>query len=539
MNTFTTIKRIEINGIFILLDEKTPETIAAHEKWRIENNFYLSPPTISAEPLMLDIGAAFGIWAIYMALLYPGAEIRAIEPNPERYEILLNNIEFNQCKNIIPFHGWPVCEEVETTLLFFSNSFSVSGSRECVEGFSKAASGIPGVPERLFLDHYDILRVVVPMANVDILKKLPRHCCDFIIGEAWQNEASPIFFKRELSRVATGGGFSISGFEKGIPCIHANTKTFDYDISVVVPVYNVEKFLPQCVDSLLRQKNVSLEILLINDGSTDSSGKIADEYQKKYPFIRHISQPNAGCAAARQNGLQLAKGKYIAFVDSDDWLSGDALTRAFELACLDDPDIVQFGYVKVFDATKEKEFYDGHDLTNYENKLLTKKEIENFLFGSPSIWRRIYKRDFLTREKLVFATQFRRYDDLPFQFETISTAKTMRVLPETHYFYRLDRPEQDVAISDDRLFIHFDLLHHVFSFIQERGLLDLSTDAMIIYLNTHKWALGKIDENLRDEYLRRLREDTEVKTFFLQHKETILRNLSKEQKHFFQKKLFW
>lgn len=92
------------------------------------------------------------------------------------------------------------------------------------------------------------------------------------------------------------------------------------DISVVVPVYNTEKYLKKCVDSIINQQNVSIEIILVDDGSTDSSGKLCDEYACKYPYIHTIHIENSGPATAKNVGLKLAKGYYVSFTDSDDEL---------------------------------------------------------------------------------------------------------------------------------------------------------------------------------------------------------------------------
>ena len=92
-------------------------------------------------------------------------------------------------------------------------------------------------------------------------------------------------------------------------------------ISVIVPVYNVEKYLTVCIDSLMNQGDLRMEIILVNDGSTDLSGEIADEYAKKEERIKVIHQENEGASAARNPGLEIAQGEYIAFLDSEDWIS--------------------------------------------------------------------------------------------------------------------------------------------------------------------------------------------------------------------------
>lgn len=104
-------------------------------------------------------------------------------------------------------------------------------------------------------------------------------------------------------------------------------RSMDTLISVIVPVYNVEKYLPRCIESILRQTYQNFELLLIDDGSPDRAGKICDSYAKKDARIRVVHKENAGVSSARNKGLDLAKGEYIAFIDSDDWVREDYLEK--------------------------------------------------------------------------------------------------------------------------------------------------------------------------------------------------------------------
>ena len=104
-------------------------------------------------------------------------------------------------------------------------------------------------------------------------------------------------------------------------------------VSVIVPVYNVEKYLARCLDSLLGQTQPDIEILVVNDGSTDTSGRIVDEYAQKYPDrIRAFHMENEGVSAARNRGVAEAEGKYLTFVDSDDYVTVDYLELMVEAA---------------------------------------------------------------------------------------------------------------------------------------------------------------------------------------------------------------
>lgn len=118
-------------------------------------------------------------------------------------------------------------------------------------------------------------------------------------------------------------------------------------ISVIVPVYNVEKYLRRCVDSLLKQTYTNIEIILIDDGSLDRCGCICDEYSEKNVGVRVIHKQNGGLSDARNTGINIAKGKYIYFLDSDDWIHEQCLERLYKLLILTDSDIAVCNYIKL------------------------------------------------------------------------------------------------------------------------------------------------------------------------------------------------
>ena len=124
----------------------------------------------------------------------------------------------------------------------------------------------------------------------------------------------------------------------------------DVAVSVVIPVYNVEKYLKECVDSVLKQTYFSYEIILVDDGSTDASAKICDEYAAKDSRISVIHKPNGGLSSARNTGLQKARGAYVYFLDSDDYIVEYALEKLVEAAERDNADIVFFDAVSFADA---------------------------------------------------------------------------------------------------------------------------------------------------------------------------------------------
>jgi glycosyltransferase involved in cell wall biosynthesis len=121
---------------------------------------------------------------------------------------------------------------------------------------------------------------------------------------------------------------------------HSMDKCNNTNISVVIPVYNVEKYLSACVDSLMCQGDLHIEVILVNDGSTDRSGEIADEYAEKDNRIKVIHQENGGASMARNAGLDTAQGEYVAFFDSDDWIKEDSLPKLYYVAVRHHADVV-------------------------------------------------------------------------------------------------------------------------------------------------------------------------------------------------------
>ena len=126
------------------------------------------------------------------------------------------------------------------------------------------------------------------------------------------------------------------------------------EISIIVPVYNVEKYLKRCIDSILNQSFTDFELILVDDGSTDNSGKIIDEYAVKNERIIVIHKENGGQGSARNRGLDIAKGNYIGFVDSDDWIHKDMYECMYQIINEDNTDIVQIGHNTVEEYKEDK-----------------------------------------------------------------------------------------------------------------------------------------------------------------------------------------
>lgn len=168
-------------------------------------------------------------------------------------------------------------------------------------------------------------------------------------------------------------------------------------VSIIVPVYNVEKYLPKCLDSLVNQTLKDIEIIVINDGSPDHSQDIIDKYAKKYSKkIRAFKKDNGGLSDARNYGLKRAKGEFILFVDSDDYIDENACEKLYNKAISDNYDIVLFKYYIVYPKSKKL----MNVLNEYKDKNnISKKE---YLLSTPSACNKLFKTKFLIDNKFSF-----------------------------------------------------------------------------------------------------------------------------------------
>jgi len=201
-------------------------------------------------------------------------------------------------------------------------------------------------------------------------------------------------------------------------------------ISVIVPVYNVEAYLPECMDSLLSQSHRELEILLIDDGSTDNSGKLCDAYGAQDERVRVIHQKNGGAAAAKNAGLRAAAGKYLAFADSDDVLAPGAY--AYMLSALKETgaDAGEFSFRDVYPArTEDHILYEKRAVKTARDYLVQYTEGWN----CGLLWNKLYKRSLFDG---VFFEEGHRIDDEYFTYQGMMNANTVVCDPKVVYHYR-------------------------------------------------------------------------------------------------------
>lgn len=202
-------------------------------------------------------------------------------------------------------------------------------------------------------------------------------------------------------------------------------------VSVIVPVYNVEKYLDKCVKSICNQSYQNLEIILVDDGSTDSSAEMCDTYAKVDARVKVIHKENGGLADARNVGIEHAKGDYLLFIDSDDWIHQELVEKNIVIAEKEDTDVVIFDYVGVQqDGTVCSQF-----CANLEPmKVFSILEEPRLITASCSAVNKLYKTSFWKSTGLKFP-KGRYYEDLGTIPKLMALAKRVIYLKETLYYY--------------------------------------------------------------------------------------------------------
>ena len=204
-------------------------------------------------------------------------------------------------------------------------------------------------------------------------------------------------------------------------------------VSVIIPVYNVEAYLAECLRSVQDQTFGNFEVIAINDGSTDESPLILQKFAEKDSRFKVIEQKNAGQSAARNAGMKAASGKYIFFLDSDDFIAPDALEKVVSLADAKGADIVVYDYY-LFDAqTGKTGFYRDQKLFSQLNGLTFKIQQSPQLLQFVGVWDRLFRREFLEAHNFQFP-EGRLYEDHLFCVETELKAEKI-ALTDNHIYY--------------------------------------------------------------------------------------------------------
>ena len=236
-------------------------------------------------------------------------------------------------------------------------------------------------------------------------------------------------------------------------------------VSVIVPVYNVEKYIKRCLDSLVNQTLENIEIIVVNDGSPDNSQVIIDKYVKKYDNVKSYIKKNGGLSDARNYGLKYATGEYISFIDSDDYVDINMLEKMYNKAIEKDFDVVVCNLQMVDDNQNYIQSVSSNiDRDVYGDKI--KKCMVNIY---PSAWNKLYKRKLFENN-----VNFKKgiwYEDVEFLYRLFPYIQSIGVIKDELYFY----VQRDGAITktfDKRLYNYIDNWNGIIEYYNDNGLYD-------------------------------------------------------------------
>ncbi|MBO4707167.1 MAG: glycosyltransferase [Elusimicrobiaceae bacterium] len=218
-------------------------------------------------------------------------------------------------------------------------------------------------------------------------------------------------------------------------------------VSIIVPIYGVEKYLHQCVDSILAQTLKEIEIILVDDGSKDKCPQIVDEYSKKDPRVIAVHQPNGGYGRAVNHGIELAKGEYIGIVESDDWIEPNMYEELYNKAIQTGVDIVKSNFFNTFSSGEFKNTW-AKDF-NISTFPFNFKDNPIFLYFHPSIWSCLYKRNLIIKNNI-------RMQEIPgagwtdnlFQVKTLFYSQKIVYIDDAFYHYRRKHVDDAKDLKD-------------------------------------------------------------------------------------------
>ena len=242
-------------------------------------------------------------------------------------------------------------------------------------------------------------------------------------------------------------------------------------ISVIVPVYNVEKYLKQCLDSILVQTFSNIEIICVNDGSTDNSRKILEEYKNKDSRIKIVDKKNGGLSSARNAGMKVAVGEFISFIDSDDWIEPTMLEKLYESMTTHNTDITICA-VHQFDEQKQKnddsnkyytlEYFDE----SFDNCAFSYVDVRPFIMDvCVMAWNKLYRRSHIDECQAEFPEGL-IFEDGPFFFSIFFKTKRVSIVRDFLYNYRINRTGSIIQKAGKKFLDVIDVVELMFNSIK-------------------------------------------------------------------------
>lgn len=259
------------------------------------------------------------------------------------------------------------------------------------------------------------------------------------------------------------------------------------DISIIVPIYNAEKYLNKCIKSLINQTKEELEFILVNDGSTDSSEEIIKTYKDKR--IKYFKNKNQGIGKTRNFGIEKATGKYIMFLDSDDYLNTHACEELFNKAEKEKLDLVINNFYRVEEESEKEEII---KIPEFENTTL--KENKNLLLDvNLAPWNKLYKASLLKNNKIKFVEDL-KYEDAPFVIEAMDKAKKIGHINKCLNYYIIHK-NSETTIRDKKIFDIIKIVDKIRKYFSKRKEYTETVDKLSVRILTNYTIQQRVQED--------------------------------------------
>lgn len=273
-------------------------------------------------------------------------------------------------------------------------------------------------------------------------------------------------------------------------------------VSIIVPIYNVEKYLKTSLESIVNQTLEDIEIICINDGSTDSSLDILNSFLEKDNRIKIINKPNSGYGASMNIGLNTASGKYIGIVEPDDYVKSTMFEDLYNLAESNFLDVVKSDFYYFFGENNQAR-KSGKIARYYANKVTSVKEYPEVLKIQPSIWSALYRKDFIEKNNIRFLeTSGASYQDTSFAFKCLSLAERLYFTTNAYLYYRLDNENSSVN-SQAKVYAICNEFEEISNFLSVNPEIKkyVNSTKLIKQYQTYFWNLKRINSSLKSEFV--------------------------------------
>ena len=286
-------------------------------------------------------------------------------------------------------------------------------------------------------------------------------------------------------------------------------------ISVVVPIYNVGRYLRQCLDSIVNQTFKDMEIILLDDGSTDDCGKIIDEYAQKDSRIIPIHKENSGYGKTINKGFDIAKGKYIGIIESDDYIEPDMYEKLFAQIEESNADVCKAGFYTYNSKNKpekqnEKWSFKGQDYEKFpKRQVFDISEYPEYFAIHASIWVGLYRKSYLDKYNIrMEETEGASYQDFPFITKVLCNTNKIVLIPEYMYHWRVEQNQNSsTTINNSKLLIMTEQSKKAIEIMKETGRYEVMKEALYKHIfNANFPFYQKISMNYKKEYFNRLYE---------------------------------